>query len=234
MPLPEGTIPLAPGEVDVLPAPAFLVRFPEDTWTKLAAAAADGSQVSFTVDGGIVSHGRERRADGQSLNLPDQDPIPLDAHGTGMPSELYSYSGGQLEPVGSAAGRLSVPFTVGATSRAAEKMAQKNVALERQRAQRAERVTGKPVAASTFGSRPVEAVNFHASPIPTPMARTQSGPAAAASMPTERVPLKTRVVQHLALGPATLQDIIDGTGGAMSDIIRTVNVVSGARRSRRR
>lgn len=170
-----------------------------------------------------------RRADNQqSLNLPGQGPILLDAHSTGAPSELYSYSEGQLAPVGSAAGRLSVPFTVGATSRAAEKMAQKNVALERQRAQRAERVTGKPVVASSFGSRPVEAANFHASPIPTPMARTQSGPAATSSMPTERVPLKTRVVQQLALGPATMQEVFDNVGGEMSDVIRTVNVVSGA------
>lgn len=228
MPLPDGTIPLAAGERGALPAPAFLVRFPEDTWTKLAAAAANGSEVSFTVDGGIVSDLLKNGANGQSLNLPGQDPIPLDAHSTGAPSELYSYSDGQLAPVGSAAGRLSVPFTVGATSRAAEKMAQKNVALERQRAQRAERVTGKPVAASTFGSRPVEAANFHASPIPShapPMARTQSGPAATA-MPTERVPLKTRVVQQLALGPATMQEVFDNVGGEMSDVIRTVNVVS--------
>jgi hypothetical protein len=166
-------------------------------------------------------------ADRQSLNLPGQDPIPLEAHGTGTPSELYSYTDGQLEPVGSAAGRLSVPFTAGATFRAAEKMAQKNVALERQRAQRAERVTGKPVAAASYTARPVEASNFHASPIPShvPMARTQSGPAAT-SMTMERIPLKTRVVQHLALGPSTMQGIVDTVGGEMSDIVRTVNVVS--------
>ncbi|CAK9786504.1 hypothetical protein CC85DRAFT_300048 [Cutaneotrichosporon oleaginosum] len=212
MPLPSGTIPLAPGEPDSLPAPAFLVRFPEDAWSQLAEAAANGGEVNFTVDGGI------------SLNLPGQDPIPLEAHGTGAPSELYSYNDGQLEPVGSAAGRLSVPFTAGATFRAAEKMAQKNVALERQRAQRAERVTGKPVVASAFTARPVEPSNFHASPIPShvPMARTQSGPA---SMSTERIPLKTRVVQHLALGPSTMQEIIDNVGGDTTDIGRTVNVI---------
>ncbi|GMK54632.1 hypothetical protein CspeluHIS016_0112180 [Cutaneotrichosporon spelunceum] len=212
MPLPSGIIPLAPGEPGAIPSPAFFVRFPEDTWSKLAAAAADGSAVSFTVDGGI------------SLNLPDQAPIHLEAHSTGASSELYSHNDGQLEPVGSVAGRLSVPFTAGATFRAAEKMAQKNVALERQRAQRAERVTGKPVVASSYAARPVEASNFHASPAPIPMARTQSGPAAM-SMTTERIPLKTRVVQHLALGPSTMQDIFDNVGGEMPDIVRTVNVI---------
>ncbi|BEJ12134.1 hypothetical protein CspHIS471_0205940 [Cutaneotrichosporon sp. HIS471] len=210
MPLPSGIIPLAPGEPGAVPSPAFFVRFPEDTWTKLAAALDDGSPVTFTVDGGI------------SLNLPDQDPIPLDAHNTGASSELYSHVHGQLEPAGTVAGRLSVPFTTGATFRAAEKMAQKNVALERQRAQRAERVTGKPVVANSYAARQVEASNFHASPAPTPMARTQSGPAA---MTIERIPLKTRVVQHLALGPSTMQEIFDYVGGEMPDILRTVNVI---------
>jgi hypothetical protein len=55
MPLPSGRIPLAPGESGSLPAPAFLVRFPEDAWNQLADAAANGSNVDFTVDGGIVS-----------------------------------------------------------------------------------------------------------------------------------------------------------------------------------
>lgn len=61
MPLPGGTIPLAPGEPGQVPAPAFLVRFPEDTWRRLAAAEADGLPVTFTMGGGLVSiHGCEK------------------------------------------------------------------------------------------------------------------------------------------------------------------------------
>lgn len=50
MPLPGGTIPLTPSEPGAVPPPAFLVKFPEDTWNKLAAAASSGAEVSFTVD----------------------------------------------------------------------------------------------------------------------------------------------------------------------------------------
>lgn len=52
MPLPGGPIPLALGERKA--PPSYLIRFPEDTWAKLASAADEGS-VSLTVDdGGIV------------------------------------------------------------------------------------------------------------------------------------------------------------------------------------
>lgn len=149
----------------------------------------------------------------------------------GQPSELLSYDGEQLAPVGTARARLSVPFTAGATSRAAEKVRQQNEALDRERQARAERVTGKPVAATSSYSRPVEPSNFRPSPVPSraqSMARTQSGPAAANSS-VERVPLKTLVVQLLALGPATLDEIVEGTAGEVNDVARMVNVVSSYR-----
>ena len=52
MPLPSGTVPVAPSAADTPPPPAFLVRFPEDTWAKLAAA--DG-EVTITVGDDMVS-----------------------------------------------------------------------------------------------------------------------------------------------------------------------------------
>lgn len=52
MPLPSGTVPVAPSAADTPPPPAFLVRFPEDTWKKLASA--DG-QVTITVGDDMVS-----------------------------------------------------------------------------------------------------------------------------------------------------------------------------------
>lgn len=53
MPLPDGPVPLALGERKE--PVSLLVRFPEDTWSKLIAAA-DGGGLSLTVDEGVVSH----------------------------------------------------------------------------------------------------------------------------------------------------------------------------------
>jgi hypothetical protein len=73
-----------------------------------------------------------------------------------------------------------------------------------------------------------------------PLSRSQSNPgpqtvaAAAATVPV--VPLKTRVVQHLALGPASVEEIIGKVGGAEGDVMRVVKVVnyiSEARRARK-
>lgn len=152
----------------------------------------------------------------------------MDTHSTGQPSEIFSYNGGQLAPIGSASVRLSVPFTIGATSRAAEKVRQQSEALDRERQERAGRVTGKPVVATTTHSRPVEPSNFRPSSLPArslAMARTQSGPPAT-NWTVDRVPLKTLVIQLLALGPATLDEIVEGTAGGIDDVSRAVNVVS--------
>lgn len=63
-----------------------------------------------------------------------------------------------------------------------------------------------------------------------PISRSHSSPgtqpAAAAAAPAPVVPLKTRVVQHLALGPASVEEIIGRVGGAEADVMRVVKVVS--------
>ena len=68
------------------------------------------------------------------------------------------------------------------------------------------------------------------------MVRTQSSPAlsnengnvgsggGAGGSPT--IPLKTRVVQLLALGPTAVENIVLRVGGVQQDVMRVVNVVN--------
>ncbi|TXT11148.1 hypothetical protein VHUM_01899 [Vanrija humicola] len=211
MPLPGGTIPLTPSEPGAVPPPAFLVKFPEDTWNKLAAAASSGADVSFTVD-----------EDGLSINLPGQNPLFMPVAGTSS-TELYQFEGPSLVPVGTATARLQIPINAAAAGRA----------LDRQRQERAERATGRsqastPTPRSTYtpAPAPVAAVQAMA------MARTQSGPAAttlpaapvASNAATERIPLKTRVVQLLAVGPQTWEEILARTGGEAADVERITKI----------
>jgi hypothetical protein len=58
------------------------------------------------------------------------------------------------------------------------------------------------------------------------MARAVSGPSAFSLATTERIPLKTRIVQLLALGPASMEDILSRTGGNPDEVMRVVKVVS--------
>lgn len=277
MPLPSGTIPLV--QVAAPPPPAFLVRFPEDTWTKLGAAARAGEQVSFTVgDDGLVScscclapprlrfglatpstfappflspNTQLTDSSSQTLNIDGHEPIALD-NLPGQASELYESTHGSLAPLGVATSRLSVPFSAATTSRAAEKVRQTNELLDRERQARAGRVTGKPappqpVAASvkplstggaSLSNKPMSSgpsyPAVHAIAKAQPMARAMSGPAATLTMATtERIPLKTRIVQLLALGPLSLADILARTGGNRGDVERAAKVVSGTQNTAR-
>ncbi|EKD01378.1 hypothetical protein A1Q2_04325 [Trichosporon asahii var. asahii CBS 8904] len=213
MPLPSGTVPVAPSAADTPPPPAFLVRFPEDTWAKLAAA--DG-EVTITV------------GDDMTLNLPGQEPIRLDSQ-TAQQSELYAFdpSAHQLAPIGVADARLSVPFSAASVGRAAEKVRLQNAALDAQREARAARVMGtKPSSHSRQTS--LSSLPQRPSPSPAPpMARTLSGPAASTlgSSMGEKIPLKTRVVQFLALGPTTVDEILEHTQGDYNDVLRVAKVI---------
>lgn len=220
MPLPGGTIPLAPSGGS--PPPAFLVRFPEDTWNKLGQAAREGTDVTITVDGDIVSSWTGSWANDQQMNIAGET-IQLDAH-AGQPSELYTFTGGKLNPIGTAGARLSIPFTAESTTRAADKLRQKNEALDRQKELRADRVAGKP----PRPGKPVSSgpgSSYQPPPAALPMTRAASGPSAITLGTTERIPLKTRIVQLLALGPATMEELLDRTGGNPDDVVRVVNVV---------
>lgn len=59
------------------------------------------------------------------------------------------------------------------------------------------------------------------------MSRTISGPAASTlgSSMGEKIPLKTRVVQFLALGPTTVDEILEHTQGDYNDVLRVANVI---------
>lgn len=120
-----------------------------------------------------------------------------------------------------------MPFSAASTVRAAEKVRQQNAALDAQREARAARVIGaKPAAHSRQTS--LSSLPHRPSPSPAPaMARTLSGPAASTlgSSMGEKIPLKTRVVQFLALGPTTVDEILEHTQGDYNDVLRVANVI---------
>jgi hypothetical protein len=53
---PEGSVTLH--AESSTPKPAFLVRFPEDAWNSLEAAARAGGRVGISLDGSMVSDGQ--------------------------------------------------------------------------------------------------------------------------------------------------------------------------------
>jgi len=57
----------------------------------------------------------------------------------------------------------------------------------------------------------------------TSMGRTHSSPAMQSG--GAMIPLKTRVLQLLALGPTDVEDIVSRVGGLEQDVMRVVNVV---------
>lgn len=152
-------------------------------------------------------------------------------------TELYQHAGPSLVSLGTAAAKLQIPINAAAASRAVEKVREQSAALDRQRAERAERVTGRSQASTptprsaayTPTPAPVAAVQALA------MTRTQSGPAATtlpsaltpSNAVTERIPLKTKVVQFVALGPTTMEEIVAKTNGEPADVERIAKVVSG-------
>lgn len=155
-----------------------------------------------------------RCADHQSLSIGDAPPILLDAQ-NGNPTEIHSL-GSSLSPLGVASTRLTVPITSVSSARAADKLRAQNEALDKERKERAERVNG------TKTANRVHAVAAGA----TTMSRTQSSPAGTGGSSTAgQVPLKTRVVQLLALGPMEEAEIVRRVGGVEQDVMRVVKVV---------
>ena len=98
-------------------------------------------------------------------------------------------------------------------------MRAKNVAIDKERKERAERVNG------SGESKKADEIKAHkVDEVSIPMGRTQSTPAMGNGGPM--IPLKTRVVQLLALGQLGTRDLITRVGGAEADVMRVVNVVS--------
>lgn len=121
-----------------------------------------------------------------------------------------------------------MPFSAASTVRAAEKVRLQNAALDAQREARAARVMGAKPTASHSRQTSLSSLPQRPSPSPAPpMARTLSGPAASTlgSGMGEKIPLKTRVVQFLALGPTTVDEILEHTQGDYNDVLRVANVI---------
>ncbi|KAK4686585.1 hypothetical protein P7C73_g3552, partial [Tremellales sp. Uapishka_1] len=202
MPLPVGSAALVGNGAP--PNPAYLIRFPQDTWEQLENAIKSGGQLSLCLDGGM------------SLRIPGVPPCPLESNTTGSPFELHLLSSSALTPVGLAAHRLSVPFSSTNTSNAANKMRAQNEAIDREKKERAERVAGVAAPKKTTAIQRVAATGQ--------MSRSQSTPPAGApAVPT--IALKTRVVQLLALGAITVAGIVDRIKDSEHDVMRVVNVV---------
>jgi hypothetical protein len=191
--------------------PAFLVKFPQDVWERIVSSGSAPIHIAHD-DSKLVRRPlsplfHALQLIPQSLVLPDRT-IGLDMN-TLVPTEIYELSD-TLHPLGIAHTRLSIPFTTASSSKA--------------------------VASATPDKKP--AINGAAAKIrqqaAAPLARSLSSPAGgqsaatapAATAVTPVIPLKTRVVQYLALGPASVEEIVGRVGGAEADVMRVVKVVS--------
>jgi hypothetical protein len=192
--------------------PAFLVKFPQDVWQQVVAAQPGTIQVSHD-DAKLVSHlpDRGQSLTIQSLVLPDRT-LALDAQ-TLNPTEIYEVSS-SLNPIGLASTRLSVPYALAPAVRAPEKARANG--------------TSKKEAKGSTAITASDSVSKLRQQAAVPLARSQSNPITQITQPagTPIVPLKTRVVQHLALGPASVEEIVGRVGGAEADVMRVVKVVS--------
>ncbi|KAK8846784.1 hypothetical protein IAR55_005872 [Kwoniella newhampshirensis] len=203
---------------------AFLVKFPEDAWAALQDGAGSGAEVSISVNGGLT------------LNIPHQPPLKLESRSTGTPSEIHAFTSSpspSLSLTALASTRLSVPMSSAFTARAADKLKAQNEAIDRERKERAVRVEGSSTSMGKARSKPVERLSASAS---TTMGRTHSSPTMGTSAAPAvngnsvtsnhtMIPLKTRVMQLLALGPTSVADIVRRVGGDEQNVMRVVNVV---------
>ena len=102
------------------------------------------------------------------------------------------------------------------SARAANKLRSQNEVIDKERQERANRVNGV-----SKGKAIQSVVNI------PPMGKIPNRSTVKNGVGTGGpvIPLKTRVVQLLALGPATVADIVGKVGGLEQDVMRVVNVV---------
>ncbi|WWD22156.1 hypothetical protein CI109_106645 [Kwoniella shandongensis] len=225
----SGTVPLVGPSEGRRPKPAYLIKFPEEAWSALQDAAGSGIEISIGGDGEMT------------LNIPNQPPVKLEPRPTGNPSEIHTFTSAgpssSLSLTAIASTRLSVPITSAFTARAADKLKAQNDAIDKERKERAVRVESTSTSTSTgtgkAKARPVERLAAAGAT----MGRTHSSPAMGsapvASASTSgnghpMIPLKTRVMQLLALGSTTVADIVRRVGGDEQNVMRVVNVVGRA------
>lgn len=138
----------------------------------------------------------------------------------GNPTEIHTLTpSGELQPLALASAKLTVPFHSATSAQAAERVRSSTDVRDRERKISADsRING-----AGAPSRAVSAVAALS------MAKTQSSPNVSTSpsvSTTPVIPLKTRVVQLLAMGSCPQTDIVTRLKGLEADIMRVVNVVS--------
>ncbi|WRT64970.1 uncharacterized protein IL334_001911 [Kwoniella shivajii] len=233
MPLPtSGSIPLIAPRTDQQPNQAYLIKFPEEVWSSLQEYAGGGIEVTVAADGKMT------------LDIPNLPPTPLDPRSSAIPSELLLYNPNtpSLSLNAIATDRLNIPLSSVSTSRAADKLKAQGDAIDRERKERSVRVEGSAPPLNN-NKRNVEkfAPGIGIANASSIMARTNSSPQIKSSTITpaattngtgtgtgQMIPLKTRVMQLLALGPTTVSDIIRRVGGDEQNVMRVVNVVGRA------
>ncbi|WWC67735.1 uncharacterized protein I206_101647 [Kwoniella pini CBS 10737] len=219
MPLPTtGSIPLVPPDTSLHTNQAYLIRFPEELWASLQEASSGGLDVTMTVEGKMI------------LNIPNLPPIPLDPRSTGIPSEIHSYnaSSSSLTPNALSDTRLNVPLTSVSTARAADKLKAQNEAFDRERKERAVKVDGASQPSkkrSLEKSAPGISSAGMGRTISSPQMSTSATASSSANGSTPMIPLKTRVMQLLALGPTTVPDIVRRVGGDEQNVMNVVRAI---------
>ncbi|ODN75430.1 hypothetical protein L202_06581 [Cryptococcus amylolentus CBS 6039] len=212
MPLPSsGQVPLV-GQAGPS-RQAFLIKFPQDTWSILEGSPK--ATVSVGSDGNIT------------LKIPGQDPIPFESRPTSTTSEILALSSSRSKPrlslSATASTRLNVPFTSKSTARAADRLRAQTDALDQRKKDRAARIDGSAPASGLNGAGKKKAERLLGS---VSMAVSSSAPGAVGSAPAAgSVPLKTRVVQYLAMGETTEEDLCRRMGGDEHHVMRVVQVV---------
>ncbi|WVQ76814.1 hypothetical protein IAR50_006488 [Cryptococcus sp. DSM 104548] len=195
---------------------AYLIKFPLDTWSILEGSPK--ATISVGSDGDFT------------LRIPGQDPIPFESRPTSTTSEILSLSSSRSKPRLSlsacATTRLNVPFTTKSTARAADRLRAQTDALDQRKKDRAARIDGSgPAVPSEMGGGRGKGVKERMAGAPA-MAVSSSAPGVVGAAPAAgSVPLKTRVVQYLAMGETTEEDLCRRMGGDENHVMRVVQVV---------
>lgn len=179
------------------------------------------------------------QADTQSLNIPSSPVFGLNASSISPPSEIYLPQSSSLNLHAIASARLQVPLTSVPTA-LQEKLRSSTDAAEQARKDRKLLVMdvepSKRRAKGLHGGmekRMMAARTPSAAPTsrpPTPATPALPSRAGTPAKSTPVVPLKTRIMQLLALGPRNVDDVVAKVGGGEDEVARVLKVVSGRKR----
>lgn len=230
LPLPD-TVVVKAGDT---PRPAYLIRLNEETWAALQHAHECSDPISLSTDGQMVclhtAYSHSELTPIQTLNIPSLPPISLESHITSNTSEIHSLTSSPtiINLTAQASTRLSIPFSPSSSAKAADKLRVQTETIDKERQERAHRLNGsdKPrtKAIASLGVSGAPGTQLERATSSPPVSNGIRSGAAGAGVPM--IPLKTRVVQLLALGAFTVESILGRVGGGEAETMRVVNVVS--------